>query len=194
MSVSSPPKKNTIFTHYVSLSAKDGSGLLTNPTLATGDVQVSTDGGTLGNLDTLPVVTPASSRAVLVTLTQAEMNGDDIVVIFVDAAGDEWNDLFLHIKTSTDQIDDLATPTEVNAQVVDAINTDAYSEPAQGAPPVSASLVTKVNYLYKAFRNKITQSTTTLNIYDDAGSTVDHKATVSDDTVTFTRGELETGP
>lgn len=84
--------------------------------------------------------------------------------------------------------------TDVNNEVVDAINVDSYGEPGQGAPAVSLSLVGKVNYLYKAFRNKITQTSTTLSIFADDQSTVDHKSTTSDDGTTYTRGEISTGP
>lgn len=84
--------------------------------------------------------------------------------------------------------------TDVNNEVVDAINIDSYGEPGQGAPAVSLSLVGKVNYLYKAFRNKITQTSTTLSIFADDQSTVDHKSTTSDDGTTYTRGEISTGP
>jgi hypothetical protein len=84
--------------------------------------------------------------------------------------------------------------TDVNAEVVDAINVDTYTEPGQGAPAVSLSLVAKVNWLYKAFRNKITQTSTTLSIFDDSGAVVDQKATVTDDGTTYTRSEISTGP
>lgn len=84
--------------------------------------------------------------------------------------------------------------SDVNAEVVDAINIDVYGEPGQGAPAVSLSLVGKINYLYKAFRNKITQTSTTLSIFADDQTTIDHKSTTSDDGTTYTRGELSTGP
>lgn len=70
----------------------------------------------------------------------------------------------------------------------------AASEPGQGAPAVNASRVTKIDYLYKAWRNKVTQDATTFKVFADDGSTVDHKATVSDDGTTFTRGEIASGP
>jgi hypothetical protein len=81
----------------------------------------------------------------------------------------------------------------INAEVVDALATDTYAEPGQGDPAATASLSAKIGYLYKTWRNKITQTSTTLSIYNDAGNTVDQKATVSDDATTFTRGELGTG-
>lgn len=84
--------------------------------------------------------------------------------------------------------------TDVKAQIVAGLNTDVYGEPGQGAPGVSLSLVAKVGFLYKAFRNRITQTSTTLSIYADDAVTVDQKATTSDDGVTYSRGEVSTGP
>ena len=83
---------------------------------------------------------------------------------------------------------------EVNAEVVDALNTDTYAEPGQGAPAATTTLAAKINYLYKAWRNKSTQDATTYELFDDAGSTVDQKATVSDDGTTATKGEVVSGP
>jgi hypothetical protein len=83
---------------------------------------------------------------------------------------------------------------DVNAEVVDALNVDTYAEPTQEAPAATSTITKKLGYLYKAFRNKITQDATTLKLYNDDTSTVDHKATVSDSAGTFTRGELGTGP
>jgi len=87
-----------------------------------------------------------------------------------------------------------ATPAQVNAEVVDALATDTYAEPAQGAPSATATLAAKIGYLFKAWRNKTEQTATTYSLYDDAGATVDQKSTVSDDAVTFTRGEIASGP
>lgn len=84
--------------------------------------------------------------------------------------------------------------SSVNAEVVDAVNVDSYGEPSQGAPGVTGSLVYKTGYLYKAWRNKSTQDATDYKLYADDASTVDHKATVSDDATTFTRGEVGSGP
>ncbi len=83
---------------------------------------------------------------------------------------------------------------DVNAEVVDALSTDIYAEPGQEAPGAMITLAQKIGYLYKFLRNKITQDATTLKIYADNGTTVDQKATISDDSITFTRGEIGTGP
>lgn len=109
-----PPVKNGAsgWIGYVSLAPRVPTGTWqSNPTLATGDVKVSIDGGALANLGTLPAVTPASSKLVKITLSQAEINGDNITIIFSDAAGAEWCDLTVPLQTVTRQIDDLAYPT-----------------------------------------------------------------------------------
>ena len=107
---------------YVGLVDQANTKLLkSSPTLATGDFKVSIDGGALANLNTLPTVTPAAGRQVKITLSQAEVNGDNITVQCVDAAGAEWCDLLLNIQTATRQLDDHAFPaTSGRSMVVDA--------------------------------------------------------------------------
>lgn len=83
---------------------------------------------------------------------------------------------------------------QVNAEVVDALNTDTYAEPGQESPGATVSLAKKIGYIYKFLRNKITQTSTTLSVYADDATTVDQKATISDDGTTYTRGEIGTGP
>lgn len=83
---------------------------------------------------------------------------------------------------------------EVNAEVVDALATDTYAEPGQGTPAATASLSAKINYLYKAWRNKKDTDGSVTNYYNDAGDTVDHKASVGESAGTTTVGEVATGP
>lgn len=83
---------------------------------------------------------------------------------------------------------------DVKAEVVTALNVDTYAEPGQGAPAATLSLVGKINYLFKAWRNRTTQDATTQKLYADDATTVDQKATVSDNGTTFDRGEIATGP
>jgi len=78
-------------------------------------------------------------------------------------------------------------------QLITQIDT-AAGEPAQGAPPVSAKMASKIDYLYKAFRNKKDQTSTLFQIYNDAGTVVDQKATVSDVAGTTTTEEIVSGP
>jgi hypothetical protein len=107
---------------YVGLiSQASTKSLQGSATLAAGDVKVSIDGGTLNNLGTLPAVTPAASKMIKVTLSQAEINGDNITVLFADASGAEWCDLLVNIQTVPRRFDDLAFPaTSGRSMVVDA--------------------------------------------------------------------------
>lgn len=116
------PKKNTAYKFYVALVDQSNTKLTkANPTIASGDFKVSTDGGAFANLATLPSANPASGRAVMIDLSAGEMNGDNIVVQCVDAAGAEWCDLVINIQTTARQIDDLAYPaTSGRSMVVDA--------------------------------------------------------------------------
>lgn len=84
--------------------------------------------------------------------------------------------------------------SDVNTEVVDALNVDTYAEPGQGTPAATATLAAKLNYLYKAWRNRNTQTATQWKLYADDATTVDQKAAVSDDGTTFDRGEIATGP
>jgi hypothetical protein len=87
-----------------------------------------------------------------------------------------------------------AMAAEVNAEVDTAFTTTTYGEPAQGAPGVTVSMEEKISVLYIAWRNKSTQTATTYSLFNDDASTVDHKATVSDDATTATKAEIVTGP
>ena len=113
-----PPQKNTEYIFYTGLISQADTKLLkAAPTIAAGDFKVSIDGGAFANLATLPVVTPAAGTAVKITLSAAEMNGDNIVVTCIDAAGAEWCDLFLNVQTSAQSLDTMDTN-------IDSILTD----------------------------------------------------------------------
>lgn len=105
-----PPQKNVEYILYIGLFSQADTKLLkANPTIAAGDFKVSTDGGAFANLATLPVVTPAAGTAVKITLSTTEMNGDNIVVTCIDAAGAEWCDLIINIQTSAQSLDTMDT-------------------------------------------------------------------------------------
>jgi hypothetical protein len=69
------------------------------PTLATGDVKVSKDGGATANIGTLPTEQPASSGTVRVTVTASELTAKSTAVLFHDQAGTQWEDTEVLIHT-----------------------------------------------------------------------------------------------
>jgi hypothetical protein len=79
--------------HGLKLVAAGSSDYQSNPTLASGDVKVTKDGGSETNLATLPVVAPASSKNVSLTLSSAETQCRIVTVNFIDQTGTkEWAD------------------------------------------------------------------------------------------------------
>jgi hypothetical protein len=63
------------------------------PTLATGDVRISKDGGAEANLTVLPTVTPSASTLVRVSLSATELTCKMAVVTLIDqTVTKEWQD------------------------------------------------------------------------------------------------------
>lgn len=123
------PKKGFPFICYVGLVSQSTGQFQSNPTLAAGDFKISKDGGALGNLATLPAVTPASSKSVKISLDSDETNADNLVIIGSDAAGAEWDDIFLNVQTTVSQIDDLALQsgiTNIQSRIPAALSGDGF--------------------------------------------------------------------
>ena len=83
--------------------------------------------------------------------------------------------------------------TSVNDQVVDVIKTDTISEMAQGVPAATPTLEDAIMYIYMHWRNETTTTSSTHSLKNDAG-TVIAKATISDDSTTYTKAEYVSGP
>lgn len=97
------PQYGVAFTFDVGLvDSASRPSLKANPTLASGDVQVSKDGGSFANIATLPSASPASSRLIKVDLSATEMEAERIAIQFVDAAGGEWDELLITLNTEAD--------------------------------------------------------------------------------------------
>ena len=83
---------------------------------------------------------------------------------------------------------------DVNAEVLDVMNVDTYAEPGQNNPAATTTLAAKLNYVYKAWRNKKDNDGSENKIYADNGTTVDQKQTTSEAGGTVTKGKWATGP
>lgn len=82
----------------------------------------------------------------------------------------------------------------INGEVLDVLNVDTFAQPGQATPAATTSIRLMLAYLYKAWRNRSTQTASQYTLYNDDATTVDQKATFSDDTTTADRGEVATGP
>ena len=101
------------------------------------------------------------------------------------------------LSNGTDGLGALKALIDTVDTVADSILSmldDARAEPGQGTPPVNPDLATKIDYLYKIWRNKMTNDGTDNKFFADDGSTVDHKQTTSESGGTVTVGEMAAGP
>lgn len=85
--------------------------------------------------------------------------------------------------------DDLLDAEDINAQVLDVIDTDTFAELA-AVPAANAPLSDKINWLFMLARNRVTQSATTQTVYADDGTTTVSTSAVSTSAGTTTRAEF----
>jgi len=102
--------------------------------------------------------------------------------------------LDVNVETQ-DNIDFGATQkASINTEVLDVANVDTVTLPGQEAPPLAPTTRQILGWLYKVLRNRKTQTATLWQLMADNETTVDAKATVSDDATTAIKQEIETGP
>ena len=122
------------------------------------------------------------------TTTNTDMRGTDGAnTTAPDNAGISSN------GTAIAALNDISA-ADVNGEVVDVLTVDIQTLPAQSAPPLTPTFVEMVSWPYKSYRNRETQTATEYNLFADNGTTVDTKATISDDSTTFDKNELVSGP
>lgn len=123
----------------------------------------------------------------LFDLTQAETNAD---MVIITAKSSTANIIIDPIMIYTL---DALTSADINSEVVDAIATDARSEPTS-VPVANASMAEKIDFLFLLARNKIAENSALekQTVYQDDGSTVFAEATVITSGTTTTRGEMTT--
>ena len=99
------PRVNQPFSFSIGLVDKaNRPEFLVNPTILSGDFKVSVDGSGPTNLTNLPVVNPAGSRMVEISLVAAEMNGTIIVVEGI-SSGATFDDVLITILPTTNTVD-----------------------------------------------------------------------------------------
>lgn len=118
-----PPVKGAAYTFRCVLFAQSDNQIKSNPTLAAGDWKASIDGGAFANLATLPDVDPDGSVQVKVSLSADEMNGDEIMVTAIDAAGAEWHSAAWVIHTAAQTLDTM--DANIDAALADTAELQA---------------------------------------------------------------------
>lgn len=86
-----------------------------------------------------------------------------------------------------------ATPAQVNAQMLDVMQTDTHAEIGQETPAEVVSYDYMLRWAYKTAKNKIDNDGTENKLYDHAGTTVDQKQATTESGGTLTSGRWLTG-
>jgi hypothetical protein len=115
-------------------------------------------------------------------LLSSGSGGDDAATIYTYFTTSNREDAF-HADVSG-----LATPADVNAQMLDVFTVDTFAEPSS-VPPATSTLVDMIHWNFTVARNKLEQTSTTTTLRNDADSANIATSTVSDNGSTFTRGE-----
>ncbi len=137
------------------------------------------DGPTKAEMDAgfagISVPSAASIRA------EIDANSTQLAAIVQDTGTD--------IPALIAALNDLSS-ADVNAELVDVLNVDSFSEPT-GVPPAANTIAAKIGYLYMMARNQIEVTNSEKIVYDDGGVAA-WKKTLSDDGITYAEGEAET--
>lgn len=120
------PIKGTAYVFYVALvDANDPAIFKVNPAISAGDFQISKDGAAFVNLTNLPVVAPAGSKMVQISLTDDEMTAGKVSILGIDVAGAEWAEILSTIDIPTETAESMAVDIAALIVAVDAISVDA---------------------------------------------------------------------
>lgn len=124
-------------------------------------------------------------------LTASEMNHD---LIMIKMTGSGAADSAIIIRTTPTAANAIEISGTTGADIATAVWSASLTLPGQVAPSNSPTASGALTWMYKLSRNKTTSTSTQISVFDDAGTTVDNKATISDNGTTFTREEFGAGP
>lgn len=141
--------------------------------------------------------TVESTSGVALTTDYDSLVGMHLVTINTAADGtfyDSNNDFDIVISSGT--VDGISVAGTLIGcfSIENRYEDQSFSEPGQGVPPDTTSMAQKINYMYKAWRNRKQQTSTEYKLYNSAGTTVDQRANVLDDGSTTTIDRISTGP
>lgn len=165
------------------LSGLTGAGEQAEVMKAGGGASIAIDG------NTFTAVTGADGYYDLTLGTGDTDTVGDLTVAISD------DDVTLPVEATFTVLEEVVYDKMYKAAAVGPLTPDlAITLPGQVAPPNAPTWDDAMGWLYKTFRNKKTQTSNLWSLFDDAGSVVDAKATVSDIGGVGTKEEIITGP
>lgn len=153
------------------------------PTVAGRTLDVTTTGAAgidWGNIENPTTSVGLSGTTVGVTTAAGDSSGVTTLLTRIPSA--------LTITGGSVDVNALGSTakSDVNAEVVDVLTVDTFAEPS-GVPSATASLKDKIGWMQAISRNKVTQTSTTQVVRNDADGANISSSTVSDDGTTFIR-------
>jgi hypothetical protein len=103
----SVPVARNVAAQEIGIALLDGASIVTTPTIAAGDIQISIDFAAFENVTAAE--DPAGSGQVKLSPTQAQTNGVHLGIRWIDQAGAEWGDGYYSIFTETTTIGTIGT-------------------------------------------------------------------------------------
>lgn len=185
------------------LDETDGKTAETALTITQPDIRLKKNGAAWAQKNAAQTLAHEENGYYEVTLDATDTNTVGILIVAVHEAGalPVWQEYQVVEEAVYDSIYaagaaalSTLTAAQVNTEVLDVLTVDTFALPGQEAPAATNTIKNWMAYLFKAFRNKLTVDATTIKLFADDGTTVDQKATVSDDGTTYLRGELGSGP
>ncbi len=175
----------------LSVMESDGSAI-------TAGVSVDVDRGSVVGLNMGTVVATGGNgfvtdRSYSLYISTGTVGGVSVVGEVVAEFTVELSAAFLDLDNGTDGLTALAADIAAAQTDLDTL-TAASGEPAQGAPPESATDSVKIAWLYKVLTNEKVVTATLMQIKNRAASVVDHKRVVDDDGTTYTEDTIISGP
>lgn len=160
----------------------NGAGLTAVPWNSSWDAEVQSECS-----DALTAYNAVATSDLPTNFVDMSISATTGLVDITQAAADKAWSTTTRILTASTNFNDIS-PSEVNAEVVDVLETDTHAESAS-VPAATSSLKDKITYMFTLNRNKMTQTATTTTLRNDADSANISTSTVSDDGTTFTKGE-----
>ena len=161
------PKYATAYSFNIEFISTSTGQVLTSPTLAAGDILVSTDDGNYNNIAVLPVVSGDSTKTYVVNLSISEMTGSKVSIELHDVAGNQWTDQFYSFDIPTQNIDDVP----INAGLLD-VNVEQIDNSAEAATKLKTSSRSIVSGIVVSGSNSAsvfkTNLTGTTNLYGNS--------------------------
>ncbi len=201
---------NAVRMNGTTLTARDiGASVLLSSGTGTGQLKLASGYVAMTWADIAAPTTAVNLSGTSTKALEPTTAGRTLDVTATGAAGIDWNNVESQgatVNFTDTTVGAVTSVTQVDGDVIgnlggsivgnllggvagtlSQLTAQNFAEPA-GAPAASATLETKIGFIYEILRNKLTVSSTAITFFSDAGASQWSKA-LSDDGTTYTEAE-----